>query len=174
VCKTTPTVDRLLRFPAANGSRALSHRSTKRRTRGSANPVPQHPNQPPVVNGVEEGSDVEIEHPVHALCLPSPARSRSSAARRPNWIRRVLSGCRVSANCANRSPKGGGGAAEGEVQGGDPRRNLRSRATSRSISRQALGSVPTRGAVRFRISIGAPPATYSRTETTTGRMKSGR
>jgi hypothetical protein len=29
--------------------------------------------------------------------LPSPARSRSSAARRPNWIKRVLSGCRVSA-----------------------------------------------------------------------------
>ena len=27
----------------------------------------------------------------------------------------VLSGRRVSANCANRSPKGGGGAAEGEV-----------------------------------------------------------
>src|SRR6266478_8052929 len=30
-------------------------------------PVPQHPYQPSVVNGVEEGSDVEIEHPVHAL-----------------------------------------------------------------------------------------------------------
>src|SRR5712675_1338392 len=29
-------------------------------------PVPQHPYQPSVVNGVEEGSDVEIEHPVHA------------------------------------------------------------------------------------------------------------
>ena len=30
-------------------------------------PVPQHPDQPSVVNGIEEGSDVEIEHPVHAL-----------------------------------------------------------------------------------------------------------
>src|SRR5262249_43525210 len=32
-----------------------------------SDPAPQHPNQPPVVDGVEEGSDVEIEHPVHAL-----------------------------------------------------------------------------------------------------------
>src|SRR5208282_4846493 len=30
-------------------------------------PVPQHPYQPSVVDGIEEGSDVEIEHPVHAL-----------------------------------------------------------------------------------------------------------
>src|SRR6266851_9475019 len=32
-----------------------------------SDPVPQHPYQPSVVDGVEEGSDVEIEHPVHAL-----------------------------------------------------------------------------------------------------------
>ena len=32
-----------------------------------SNPVRQHPHQPSVVNGIEEGSDVEIEHPVHTL-----------------------------------------------------------------------------------------------------------
>jgi DDE domain len=30
-------------------------------------PVPRHPNQPAVVNGIEKSSDVEIEHPVHTL-----------------------------------------------------------------------------------------------------------
>src|SRR5271169_6479395 len=30
-------------------------------------PMPQHPNQPSVVNGIKEGSDVEIEHPAHTL-----------------------------------------------------------------------------------------------------------
>ena len=34
---------------------------------GVSNPVPQHPHQPSGVNGIEEGSDVEIEHPVHTL-----------------------------------------------------------------------------------------------------------
>jgi hypothetical protein len=29
--------------------------------------MPQHLNQPPVVDGIKEGSDVEIEHPVHTL-----------------------------------------------------------------------------------------------------------
>src|SRR3954449_2732130 len=32
-----------------------------------SNPVPQHPHQPSEVNGIEESSDVEIEHPVHTL-----------------------------------------------------------------------------------------------------------
>jgi hypothetical protein len=173
VCKTTPTVDRLLRFPAANGSRALSHRSTKRRTRGSAILCPSirtnHPWSTESKKVRMSRSSTQFTRCVAKPC-PLPLLRRPAA----ELDQTVLSGRRVSANCANRSPNGGGGAAEGEVQGGDPRRNLRSRATSRSISRQALGSVPTRGAVRFRISIGAPPATYSRTETTTGRMKSGR
>src|ERR1041385_560220 len=34
---------------------------------GVSNPVPQHPHQPSGVNGIKEGSDVEIEHPVHTL-----------------------------------------------------------------------------------------------------------
>src|SRR3954464_12726219 len=35
--------------------------------------------------------------------LPSPRRARFAAARRPNSIRRVLSGCSDSANSCNRS-----------------------------------------------------------------------
>jgi hypothetical protein len=29
--------------------------------------MPQHPTQPSVVDGIKEGSDVEIEHPAHTL-----------------------------------------------------------------------------------------------------------
>src|SRR5258707_2965596 len=52
-------------------------------------PVPQHPNQPSVVDGVEEGSDVEIEHPVHALRHPRPfqgGQGRVRAAPRPKAV----------------------------------------------------------------------------------------
>src|SRR3569833_2324818 len=37
--------------------------------------------------------------------LPSPRRARSLAAKRPNSIKRVFSGCNVSANFSNRSRK---------------------------------------------------------------------
>src|SRR3981189_2808646 len=52
-------------------------------------PVPQHPYQPSVVDGVEEGSDVEIEHPVHALrhhCLFQGCQGGVRAAPRPEAV----------------------------------------------------------------------------------------
>src|SRR6266851_2590970 len=63
-----------------------------------SDPVPQHPNQPSVVDGVEEGSDVEIEHPVHALRHHRPfqgcqggvrAAPRPEAVAEPQEVRLV-------------------------------------------------------------------------------------
>jgi hypothetical protein len=51
--------------------------------------VPQHPNQPAVVNGIEKGSDVEIEHPVRTLRhqrLFQGSQGRMWAAPRPETV----------------------------------------------------------------------------------------
>jgi hypothetical protein len=52
-------------------------------------PVPQHPNQPAVVNGIEKGSGVEIEHPVHTLRhqrLFQGSQGRMRTAPRPEAV----------------------------------------------------------------------------------------
>jgi hypothetical protein len=60
--------------------------------------------------------------------LPRPRRARRSAAKRPNSIRRVLSGCSANANFSNRS-----------------RRSARKRLASLSyVSQQSAGSVSLR------------------------------
>jgi hypothetical protein len=51
--------------------------------------MPQHPNQPSVVNGIKEGSDVEIEHPAHTLRHQGLFQSRQGrlwAASRPEAV----------------------------------------------------------------------------------------
>jgi hypothetical protein len=51
------------------GSRtpASSHRSIKQSTPAVGDPVRQLPHQPSVVDAIEEGADVDVEHEVHAL-----------------------------------------------------------------------------------------------------------
>src|SRR5215472_14601200 len=52
-------------------------------------PVPQHPTHPGVVNAIEKGSDVEIEHPVHTLrhqCFFQGSQGRMRATPRPEAV----------------------------------------------------------------------------------------
>ena len=56
----------------------------------------QHPNQPAVVNGIEKGSDVEIEQPVHRLphqCLfqGRQGRMRTAPGTKP-WLKPIRVG----------------------------------------------------------------------------------
>src|SRR3954451_7136690 len=52
-------------------------------------PVCQHPHQPSVVDGIKEGADVDVEHPVHALRhqgFIQGSQSRMRAALRPKAV----------------------------------------------------------------------------------------
>ena len=56
---------------------------------GVGDPVRQHPHQPSVVDGIEKGADVDIEHKVHALRhqgLVQGSQGRMRASSRPKAV----------------------------------------------------------------------------------------